>query len=79
MIPLTGCIGNVIKLDFFIFKTSRKSVALFQWLKRVEYALEDKEWIPGRDSIFSSTQRPNRQWGPPNLVSNGYQGIFMLD
>jgi hypothetical protein len=26
--------------------------------------------------IFSSPCRPDRLWGPPNLLFNGYQGLF---
>jgi hypothetical protein len=26
--------------------------------------------------IFFSPQRPDRLWGPPNLLSNGYRGFF---
>jgi hypothetical protein len=29
----------------------------------------------GREFIFSAA-RPDRLWGPPILLSNGYQGFF---
>jgi hypothetical protein len=32
--------------------------------------------VPGGSIIFSSPRRPHRYWGPPNLLSNGYQGLF---
>jgi hypothetical protein len=33
--------------------------------------------IPGGGwEFFSSTPRPERLWGPPNLLSNGYQRLF---
>jgi hypothetical protein len=35
--------------------------------------------IPGRRSeFFSSLLRPDWLWGPPSLVSNGYQGALTL-
>jgi hypothetical protein len=41
------------------------------------YGLDDQE-VGVRDSvgsrIFSSSRRPDRLWGPPNLLSNGYGG-----
>jgi hypothetical protein len=33
--------------------------------------------VPGRSwEFFSSPPRPERLWGPPSLLSNGYQGLF---
>jgi hypothetical protein len=34
--------------------------------------------IPGMERFFSS-QHPDRLWGPPNLLSNGYLGRFPQD
>jgi hypothetical protein len=32
---------------------------------------------PGRGwEFFSSSPRPDRLWGPPSFLSNGYQGLF---
>jgi hypothetical protein len=30
--------------------------------------------VPVRSRIFSSPRRPDRFWGPPNLLSNEYRG-----
>jgi len=32
--------------------------------------------FPAEASIFSSPQCPDRLWGPPSLLSNGYRRLF---
>jgi hypothetical protein len=32
--------------------------------------------VPVGSRIFSSPRRSDRLWGPPNLLANGYRGIF---
>jgi hypothetical protein len=32
--------------------------------------------VPVGSRIFSSPRRPDRLWGSPNLLSNGYRGSF---
>jgi hypothetical protein len=32
--------------------------------------------VPVGPIIFSSSRRPDRLWGPPSLLSNGYRGPF---
>jgi hypothetical protein len=43
------------------------------------YGLDDREvgvQVPVMVRIFTSPNRPNRLWGPPNLLCNGYRGLF---
>jgi hypothetical protein len=44
------------------------------------YGLDDRGVavrVPVGSRIFSSPRRPDRFWGPPNLLlSNGYRGLF---
>jgi hypothetical protein len=43
------------------------------------YGLDDEGLgvrVPIGSRIFSSPRRPDRLWGPPNLLSNGYREVF---
>jgi hypothetical protein len=43
------------------------------------YRLDDqgvRVRVPAGAKIFSSPQRPDRLWGPPSLLSNGYRELL---
>jgi hypothetical protein len=44
------------------------------------YVLDGRVSILGRGKRFLSTiQRPDRLWGPPSLLSNGYLGVKAVE
>jgi hypothetical protein len=44
------------------------------------YGLDDREFESREGlEIFSSPPCPDRLWGPPSLLTNGYQGAFSLE
>jgi hypothetical protein len=42
----------------------------------MSYGLDDPGSIPGMARFVFSPQRPDRLWGLPSLLSNGYQGAL---
>jgi hypothetical protein len=60
-------------LHLLLFHRSRDSVVGMA----TGYGLDDRGirvLVPVGSRIFTSPSRPNRLWGPPNLLSNGYRG-----
>jgi hypothetical protein len=39
------------------------------------YGLDDRVRVPVGVRIFFSPRRPDRLWGPPNILLNGYRGL----
>jgi hypothetical protein len=45
------------------------------------YGLDDRKTeirVPVESRVFSSPHRPDRLWGPPSNLSNGYRGALSL-
>jgi hypothetical protein len=42
----------------------------------IAQSVSDGFGFPAEAPIFLSSQRPDRFWGPPSLLSNEYQGLF---
>jgi hypothetical protein len=70
--------GTKINCIFFISPIlfgSRDSVVGIA----TSYGLDDRGIgvrVPVGSIIFSSPDRPDRLWGAPNLLSNGYRGLY---
>jgi hypothetical protein len=42
-----------------------------------DYGMDGQGLIPGKGTrFFSSAKRPDRLWGPPSLLYNGYLELF---
>jgi hypothetical protein len=60
---------------FYYFQESRNSAVDIA----TGYGLDDRGVrvrVPMGSRNLSSPRRPDRFWGPPSLLSNGYRGLF---
>jgi hypothetical protein len=67
--------ANSIFLSYLTHFVSRKSVVGIA----TGYGLDDRGGgvrVPGGLGFFSFPSRPDRLWGSPSLLSNGYGGLF---
>jgi hypothetical protein len=84
LILLVGGIYEIRRWDGFSFRNIRTSFHKYWFGDSVVgittgYGLDD--WgvgvrVPVGSRIFSSPRLPDRLWGPPNLLSNGYRDSF---
>jgi hypothetical protein len=72
--------SNKDRLVSFLFNTTLfmsrgSSVSIVS-----DYGLDDRGSIPdrGRGFFLPLAFRPDRLWGPPSLLYNGYRGSFLL-
>jgi len=54
-----------------------KHIISFKYISKHAISLSSKFFVVYRlTNFFSSTPHPERLWGPPSLLSNGYQRLF---
>jgi hypothetical protein len=63
---------NFCSLSVTVSRDSAIGTATSYWLDDRGVGVR----VPVRSRIFSSTCRSDRIWGSPNLLSNGYWGLF---
>jgi hypothetical protein len=62
----------MILLMLLVSRDSVVSIATGYWLGDRGVGV----WVPVGSEIFFSPYRPDRLWGPSNLLSNGYWRFF---
>jgi hypothetical protein len=83
MLPFSSL--NVCNNDWFILLVLYCTLSIL-WSRQESrdssvtgYALNEggvRVRVPVRSRIFSFPRCPDRLWGPPSLLSNGYRGLF---
>jgi hypothetical protein len=57
-------------------RDSKRGTRVAQSVYRLFYKLNGRGSFPGDGIFFLSQPHPDRLWGPPSLVSNGYRGFL---
>jgi hypothetical protein len=71
LIPCNSLLVCIFYLSVTLFlRYSRYS----DWLRTGR--LKVRSSSPGKGKVFSSPRCPDRFWGPPSLLSNGYRWLF---
>jgi hypothetical protein len=69
----TSCLPELSNTHFF-YRSRDSSVGIATGCR-----LNDPGSISGSAKFFYSPQLPDRLWGPPGLLPNGYRGLFSPD